>query len=503
MSYRNPQIIQDRSGEILAEGIKSFGASIAQGITVRGERLREEREKRELENKQFNKDLISLSNAKAEDAALFNEGIKGVGESMRQELLKANEASLQRIYEIKKLQLSGNADPALSDELAREQMKIQGYNEMAETGIAQTAVLTDLVENWDEGGSTIFLNNGPDGTDAESKAFAFGFGGHKDYESGFRWEDGEMVAFAKKKGEGNQEYVIPRSSFTQRMNSLTREMDNMQVNVSDEVGSKVFDEGGAGSNFNDSIKTRSEYSYQTQEGTGKTMKVQTMFIDNTAKMDEIRNQTINDVKASLDGVDGNKQELNHYLDSVAATRTVDGKEEVVDADDWLSMTEEEKSALAKKVGDTLFFNRTKLEEKDGQYFKVLESKPVDDQKESYDYILNKFESREFNDNKEWASEVSTLMGYGDDEKFELLEDGGFKVETKEQEKADYDHIDPSLPEDVQEKARAEARRNAPFKTKIINIDRRTLTNRLMKGAGLSYADADKLAAKIMKKKKKN
>ena len=267
------------------------------------------------------------------------------------------------------------------------------------------------------------------------------------------------------------------------------------------MGSKVFDEGGAGSNFNDSIKTRSEYSYQTQEGTGKTMKVQTMFIDNTAKMDEIRNQTINDVKASLDGVDGNKQELNHYLDSVAATRTVDGKEEVVDADDWLSMTEEEKSVLAKKAGDTLFFNRTKLEEKDGQYFKVLESKPIDDQKESYDYILNKFESREFNDNKEWASEVSTLMGYGDDEKFELQEDGSFKVTLKERQEPDYGGItgDP----EERERQRAERKANAPFKTKIINIDRRTLTNRLMKGAGLSYADADKLAAKIMKKKKTN
>ncbi len=51
--------------------------------------------------------------------------------------------------------------------------------------------------------------------------------------------------------------------------------------------------------------------------------------------------------------------------------------------------------------------------------------------------------------------------------------------------------------------KAERKANAPFKTKIINIDRRTLTNRLMKGAGLSYADADKLAAKIMKKKKTN
>ncbi len=47
MSYRNPQIIQDRSGEILAKGFENFGASIAQGISTLGANRRKEREKRD------------------------------------------------------------------------------------------------------------------------------------------------------------------------------------------------------------------------------------------------------------------------------------------------------------------------------------------------------------------------------------------------------------------------------------------------------------------------
>ncbi len=138
MSYRNPQIIQDRSGEILAKGFSQAAGSIAQGITTLGIQRRKEREKRELEDKQFNKDLIALSNEKAKNAAIFNKGLKGVSESMRQEMLKANEDALQKIYEIKKAQLSGDSDPALADELARQQMKITGYNEMVEAGIGAT-----------------------------------------------------------------------------------------------------------------------------------------------------------------------------------------------------------------------------------------------------------------------------------------------------------------------------------------------------------------------------
>ena len=57
MSYRNPQIIQDRSGEIIPQAIAQATGAIAKGITTLGVQRRKEREKRELEDKQFNKDL--------------------------------------------------------------------------------------------------------------------------------------------------------------------------------------------------------------------------------------------------------------------------------------------------------------------------------------------------------------------------------------------------------------------------------------------------------------
>ena len=41
MSYRNPEIIRDRSGEVLGQAIAGFGAQVAKGVDV----LRANREK--------------------------------------------------------------------------------------------------------------------------------------------------------------------------------------------------------------------------------------------------------------------------------------------------------------------------------------------------------------------------------------------------------------------------------------------------------------------------
>lgn len=50
MSYRNPEIITDRSGEILAQGIASFGQSIGAGIMKAGENAERRRKETEAKN---------------------------------------------------------------------------------------------------------------------------------------------------------------------------------------------------------------------------------------------------------------------------------------------------------------------------------------------------------------------------------------------------------------------------------------------------------------------
>ena len=372
MSYRNPQIIQDRSGEILAKGFENFGASIAQGISTLGANRRKEREKRELEDKQFNKDLIFLSNEKAKNAALFNKGLKGVSESMRQEMLKANEDALQKIYEIKKAQLSGNSDPALSNQLAKEQMKITGYNEMVQAGIGATTSLNEAVDNYEECGRTIFLANGKDGTKDESRTLFFAWGGAEGYEKGFRYEDGEMVAYAKEIGEGNKEYVIPRSEFSERMLNLTKQMDNIEVNSSERVAEGFFEDGGKGTNLLSTIKVDTKVEIEKNEA-GENRRIEKQYFD-TEFVEAQKIKSFDEIKADLDSVDGDSQQQQFYLDTLLIDYTPEG---------WQELGDEEKSKVLNDVNDTVFNNRLNMKQSaDGRYYRELKNTKAADDKTS-------------------------------------------------------------------------------------------------------------------------
>tara|TARA_R100001463_G_scaffold6709_4_gene21761 strand:+ start:409 stop:1938 length:1530 start_codon:yes stop_codon:yes gene_type:complete len=372
MSYRNPQIIQDRSGEILAKGFSQAAESIAQGITTLGVQRRKEREKRELEDKQFNKDLITLSNEKAKNAAIFNKGLKGVSESMRQEMLKANEDALQKIYEIKKAQLSGDSDPALADELARQQMKITGYNEMVEAGIGATTGLNEAVDNYEECGRTIFLANGKDGTKDESRTLFFAWGGAEGYERGFRYENGDMVAYARKIGEGNKEYVIPRSEFSERMLNLTKQMDNVEVNASERVAQGFFQDEGKGKDLLTTISVDNKVEFETNEA-GEKRRIEKQYFD-TEFIDAQKLKSFNEIEADLDSVDGDSQQQQFYLDTLLIDYTPEG---------WQELGDEEKAKILNDVNDTIFNNRTKIKQgSDGRYYRELKNTLAKDDKPS-------------------------------------------------------------------------------------------------------------------------
>jgi hypothetical protein len=410
MSYRNPQIIQDRSGEIIPQAIAQATGAIAKGVATLGVQRRKEREKRELEDKQFNKDLIALSNEKAKNAALFNKGLKGVSESMRQEMLKANEDALQKIYEIKKAQLSGDSNPALADELARQQMKITGYNEMVTSGIGATTGLGEAVDNYEEGGRTIFLVDGKDGTKDESRTLFFAWGGAKGYEKGFRYEDGDMVAYARKIGEGNKEYVIPRSEFSERMLNLTKQMDNVEVNASERVAQGFFQDEGKGKNLLTTINVDNKVEFEINEA-GEKRRVEKQYFD-TEFVDAQKLKSFNEIEADLDSVDGDSQQQQFYLDTLLIDST---------PEEWQEMNDEEKAKILNDVNDTIFNNRTKIKEgSDGRYYRELRNTKAADDKtnkgnsfavQAEEAIANK----KFKEFKEMAgnTNIEDLLGLSD------------------------------------------------------------------------------------------
>ena len=352
MSYRNPQIIQDRSGEILAKGFESFGASIAQGINTLGANRRKEREKRDAENKLLGEKMIELGNLKAQDSAAFNKGIKGLSKSMREQMTIANNVNLDRIYEIKKAQLYGDANPELSEELAVLLGKTNTYNGLAESMLGSIPILGEMVDNWPKAGRTEFFTEGKDGTTAESQAFVMGIGGAEGYESGMNYkEDGELVAWAKD-DQGNY-YEINAEDFPSRSNGFT-------VTAPDAVGDQIvaqdkliYDESGE--KFLTSLTADQEKEYVLEPGvTDKGLKVS--YNKQYLNSKEIQGAVSKLSKSNLIALQNendNKQVQQHLLDKFLIDLT---------ADEFRALSENEQQEVVNKPTKDLFFDGTEITE---------------------------------------------------------------------------------------------------------------------------------------------
>ena len=374
MSYRNPQIIQDRSGEIIPQALAQATGAIAQGVAKFGAEQKREREKRELERKQFNQNMIKLSNQQASDSALFNKGLAGMSDSMRQQMVLGNNAALERIYAIKKAQMQGNADPALSERLAQEQMKIATYNELAKAAIGATGDLPEMVRNYDQAGKTIFLTQDKDGSTAESDALFNGFGGAPGYQAGLKYKgDGSMVAWAKNK-EGKY-FEINAQNFPERMQNLTIQAKNPVNEMVESQSSMLYDKKG---NFlpniveGDTILTRGDVN---ELGQNTTYEKQTL---NTTQINKVREELQENNLAKINSAEGNKQLQNYYLDMF----NID-----VDANAWRNLSSEDKQKKVYASSDEIFFNSTKIEEiKEGDattgYFRKLNEKSYNPPKQS-------------------------------------------------------------------------------------------------------------------------
>ena len=368
MSYRNPQIIQDRSGEIIPQAIAKAAGAMAQGVAKFGAEQKREREKRELERKQFNQNMIKLSNEQAADASLFNKGLAGMSDSMRQQMVLGNNAALERIYAIKKAQMQGNADPALSERLAQEQMKIATYNELAKAAIGATGDLPEMVRNYDQAGKTMFLTQDKDGSTAESDDLFNGFGGAPGYEAGLKYKgDGSMVAWAKNK-EGKY-FEINAQNFPERMQNLTIQAKNPVNEMVESQSSMLYDKKG---NFlpniveGETVLTRGDVN---ELGQSTTYERQAL---NTTQINKVREELFESNLAKINSAEGNRQLQDYYLDMF----NID-----VDAASWRNLSPEDKQKKVYASSDEIFFNSTKIEEvKEGEattgYFRKLNEKTV-------------------------------------------------------------------------------------------------------------------------------
>ena len=213
MSYRQPQIIQDKSGMIIPQALAQASGAVAKGIQTFGEEEKKRKAEEKKKAEQDNRQLIAIGNAHAKDSAIFNAGLKDMSESMRNTLIARNERSLNRIDEIKRAQIiNGNSSPALSKELGGLQQNILEGNSLAKTMIATSGNLDTLLKEYEKMGKTMFYRNGEDGTNERSKAIVLGFGGAPGYDAAMIEEGGKLYAQVTDK-QSKKVFKIEASQF--------------------------------------------------------------------------------------------------------------------------------------------------------------------------------------------------------------------------------------------------------------------------------------------------
>ena len=306
MSYRNPQIVQDKSGMIIPQALAQASGAIAKGIQVFGAEQKKRQEAAEAKRLKDNKQLIAISNAHAANSAAFNAGLTDMSKSMRDTLITRNERILDEIDFIRRSQLvDGNASPELSKRLGELQQGITEGNGLSKKIIATSGVLTELIENEEKLNSNLFYRQDENGSDERSKTIVWAFGGAEGYKGGMVEEDGKLYAVATNP-EG-ETFKIPASEFDSIADDLILTKDvnaaTEQINFTKEA---LFD----GTKLREEMVDSRENFLEFESGSRVTG---SRSILNTDMVNSVRQNAVNKTQSLIQSAAGNSQLQDEYL----------------------------------------------------------------------------------------------------------------------------------------------------------------------------------------------
>lgn len=315
MSYRNPKIINDKSGEILAKGISQGIQNISKGITAFGA----EQRRAEILQQKEKQNLIKLQNEHSQSSALFNAGLEGMSASMKAAMIEANEKNLTRIDEIKREQQKGNTDPKLSAELGRLRGQISSDVEFGKTVIGTTTLLQENREKYEKLGKTRFYKEekivDPETkevtyTTDRSVAIVDGFGGDPAYKADVYRKDGVLMARSTLIGSDPPKvYEIPASEFKTIADDFMVELPNSAETVRKSILANMFD----GTNLTGSALSNVTKSFDTEiaaDGDQIFYNIQTL---DPAYIKQEKNAAYNSSVAAIEATAGNRQARNIQL----------------------------------------------------------------------------------------------------------------------------------------------------------------------------------------------
>ena len=363
MSYKNPKIIDDKSGLIVSQAIDKATATLGQGIVAFGAEEKRREEVRKKEQERRDKIYIGLANDMAKDSTLFNKGISKGSTELRNTLIPRNEMLLKRINDIQvQQQINGNRDPELSKEISNLRIQISDGNNFAESYMETATLLTKTMEDPQAfvlGEKTFTMI---DGSQDESETIFNAIGGNPNYTRSFT-SDLSVIVTNKTTG---QSFKNTREEFEAKAKNLyITKKTNTADQETTSMKSKIYNKDGS-ANYLLLKGMPSATIIEESDGKGYVARYKTQILD-TDTIDSLKKELRANTFAYVESFVG-EQEQSLYLKDIGITgeklkeyqngNSNDRKELIKDSSDLLFESnsgvtkENDKYVIKTKIGNS-------------------------------------------------------------------------------------------------------------------------------------------------------
>ena len=379
MSYRNPKIIEDRSGEILARGLSQGIAGLTKGITDLGTLRKKERKERQLQQEKWTNSLNKLDQKLATDPAYLNDGYQKLGATVMAGAQSAGEYITQELYNIYGPTVTG---ARLGREGAQEAQRLNGElginNKAIETVIGHSTSYPDLAKEANHANNREFLVTDANGSTNRSETLYKGVNNIEGFSGKFENRNADGLWWVVNGPYGS--YEIPARDVPDTYSNLTANFPNAQHKLQGEIPSLFYNEKG--DEFLPNLTNNEEIEKQIITNDRGQKVVETKQFLNTAVVNTKRESLMNTTLGVIDGAKTNRQAQDTYLDDLAI---VDEKGVPVSSEDWKKLDSTKKQEYVYSSVDKTFFKETEIKEKNpGKpkegYYRSTFSKPIVEEK---------------------------------------------------------------------------------------------------------------------------
>lgn len=375
MSYRNPKIIEDRSGEILARGLSQGIAGLTKGITDLGVLRKKERKERQLQQEKWTKSLNDLDQKLATDPTYLNDGYQKLGETVMAGAQSAGEYVTQGLYNIYGPTVTG---ARLGREGAQEAQRLKGEiginNKAIQTVIGHSTSYPDLSKEMNHANNREFLVTDADGSTNRSETFLKAVNNIEGFSGKFENRDANGLWWVVNGPYGS--YEIPARDVPDTYSNLTANFPNAQHKLQGEIPSLFYNEKG--DEFLPNLTNNEEIKKEIITNDRGQKVVETKQFLNTDVVNTKRESLMNTTLGVIDGAKTNRQAQDTYLDDLAI---VDEKGVPVSSEDWKKLDSITKQKYVYSSVDKTWFDETKVKEvvpgdPTRGYYRSTFSKPI-------------------------------------------------------------------------------------------------------------------------------